>query len=219
METGARLVDKIKFPRTTHLPWSPGYTGDDVRAQRVDIPLGTDVVVTEKLDGENTSVGRNFVHARSTFGRRSESLGFARNVAAGFQLLLPTNLTLVFENLYAVHSIHYDIEPRLVLIAAYKQRADGVFILSWDEITDWGNEIGQRVAPVLYRGDFVIPLPYACFTGRSVLGGEQEGYVVRLAGEFPLAKYDTSVFKYVRAGHVADNAEHWMNKPIVRQGQ
>lgn len=212
-------MNKIKFPRTTHLPWSPGYTVDDVRARWVDSLWGTEVVVTEKLDGENTSVGRDFVHARSTFGRKSESLGFARNVAAGFQLLLPTNLTLVFENLYAVHGIHYDCEPRLVLIAAYEQRPDGLFVLSWDEITEWGNETGQRVAPVLYRGDFVVPLPSSCFTRQSMLGGEQEGYVVRLVGEFPLTEYGTNVFKFVRAGHVAENAEHWMNKPTVRQGQ
>ena len=215
-------MDKIKFPRTAHLPWSVGIGGDDIIAAQsnVDNLLRNTVVVTEKLDGENTSVGRSFVHARSIDGRKSESLGFARTISARFQLQIPADMVLVFENLYAVHSILYDYEPTLVLIAAYRQAKDGLLsVLSWLETVEWADNIGQRVAPVLLAGLATPSTVQACYTGKSKLGGEQEGYVVRNTDAFPLDAYGENVFKWVRAGHVAPNATHWMNRTIIKQGK
>ena len=39
----------------------------------------------------------------------------------------------------------------------------------------------------------------AYYTGKSVYGGEQEGYVVRLANEFPIQEYNVSAAKFVRS--------------------
>ena len=214
-------MDKVKFPRTPHLPWSPGVSGDDIVAskQRTDVLLAAPVVVTEKLDGENTSVGKDFVYARAIVGRKSESLGFARTVAARFQLQIPQNTVLVFENLYAVHSIAYEWEPMLALIAVYEMRNGQPFVLAWDDVLEWGNRIGQMVAPVLYEGIATPADLKACFTGTSRLGGEQEGYVVRTQQAFPLADYAANVFKWVRPNHVASNAKHWSTQAITRQGK
>ncbi|MET3986910.1 hypothetical protein ABIC27_004807 [Streptomyces sp. PvR034] len=47
---------RTHYPRTPHLPWSPGATPDDVRAGDLSgLPglRGREVVVTEKLDGSN----------------------------------------------------------------------------------------------------------------------------------------------------------------------
>ncbi len=43
---------RIKYPRTFHLPWSPGLTKDDKRIENLDGFIGREVVVTEKMDGE-----------------------------------------------------------------------------------------------------------------------------------------------------------------------
>lgn len=42
-----------KYNRTYHLPWSPGTTSDDRISKSVDSLLNYEIVITEKLDGEN----------------------------------------------------------------------------------------------------------------------------------------------------------------------
>ena len=56
---------RVHYPRTPHLPWSPGVSADDVRAADLAGLAGREVVVTEKLDGENTTLYRDGLHARS----------------------------------------------------------------------------------------------------------------------------------------------------------
>jgi hypothetical protein len=43
----------IKYPRTLHLPWSPGLTNDDRQLKSTEHFEGREVVVTVKMDGEN----------------------------------------------------------------------------------------------------------------------------------------------------------------------
>ena len=47
---------KIKYPKTMHLPWSRGYTDDDKILRSTDHFVGKEVVITEKMDGENTTM-------------------------------------------------------------------------------------------------------------------------------------------------------------------
>ena len=60
---------RYKYPRTTHLPWSRSVSVDDlVYRPHLDhgvYPEGTEVVITEKMDGENTSIYHDGLHARS----------------------------------------------------------------------------------------------------------------------------------------------------------
>lgn len=56
---------KMKYPRTMHLPWSRGYTDDDKILRATDHFAGQEVVITEKMDGENTTMYPDFIHARS----------------------------------------------------------------------------------------------------------------------------------------------------------
>lgn len=59
------MSQKYKYPRTYHVPWSPGTTSDDRLLKSVDQFVGKCVVVTEKMDGENTTMSKDYVHARS----------------------------------------------------------------------------------------------------------------------------------------------------------
>jgi hypothetical protein len=59
-------IKRSKYPRTPHLPWSPGRTGDDILLDSIrHLERLQDVVVTEKRDGENTTLYRDYLHARS----------------------------------------------------------------------------------------------------------------------------------------------------------
>ena len=57
----------MKYPRTYHLPFSPGATKDDKRLSGdwFSHYKGKEVVITEKLDGENSCITRYDVFARS----------------------------------------------------------------------------------------------------------------------------------------------------------
>lgn len=64
---------RIKYPRTLHLPWSLGRTSDDKVLSSMDHFSGREVVVTEKMDGENTTIYSDGLHARSTTSQRHPS--------------------------------------------------------------------------------------------------------------------------------------------------
>ena len=56
-----------KYPRTYHLPYSPGTTSDDriLHGEWFKHYEGKEIVITEKLDGENTAMTRDDVYART----------------------------------------------------------------------------------------------------------------------------------------------------------
>ena len=66
------MSNLVKYGRTFHLPWSPGATDDDKVLDSVAHFVGHDVVVTEKMDGENTTVyPTGYTHARSVDSKKS----------------------------------------------------------------------------------------------------------------------------------------------------
>jgi hypothetical protein len=42
-----------------------------------------------------------------------------------------------------------------------------------------------------------------------------EGYVVRLAGEFPYSAFPLSVAKFVRKGHVQTTKHNWRTQAVI----
>ena len=63
------ISQRYKYPRTPHLSFSPGVGGDDIKLDSNKIFANCQVVVTEKLDGENTTFYPNYIHARSLDSR------------------------------------------------------------------------------------------------------------------------------------------------------
>jgi len=54
----------VKYPRTWHVPWSEGMNDDDRLLPDMSSFEGRSVLVTEKMDGENTTMYRDHIHAR-----------------------------------------------------------------------------------------------------------------------------------------------------------
>ena len=50
------FADRVKYPRTFHLMWSPGMNRDDRMMENTDIFEGQQVMICEKLDGDRKSV-------------------------------------------------------------------------------------------------------------------------------------------------------------------
>ena len=82
--------------------------------------------------------------------------------------------------------------------------------LSWDETLAIFAELGIVPVNVLYDGIY----------DEDMIGQyrwnmrKMEGYVLRIADEFPLSEFELSIGKHVRDGHI-ETDEHWMRKPIV----
>ena len=207
------MREKAKYPRTPHLPWSPGSTADDILLDSIEaLSLMDEVVVTEKLDGENTTLHRDYAHARSPNSGYHPSRSWVSMLHGSIGHLIPEKMKVCGENVFARHSIHYgSLESYFYVFAVI----EGDTVLSWDDTVDVIESLDLVRAPLLYRGIWDIDKIKSCWTGISRCGGEQEGYVVRNAGRFELDNFQDNIAKYVRSGHVASET-HWMKGPVVR---
>jgi len=203
------MIRRVKYPRTPHLPWSPGGTSDDKRLHDLSAFQGRSVVVTEKLDGENTTCyADGYLHGRSIDGDHS-SRSWAKRFWAERAHLLPEGWRLCAENLTAVHSIRYK-QLSSYLFGLSIWTAENV-CLSWNDTRDWLDLLGMPHPPLLYEGTFDINIIQSLHVPQRD-DATREGYVVRIADAFAFDEFGQSVAKYVRRGHVQTN-QHWMHGP------
>lgn len=205
---------EVKYPRTPHLPWSEGASEDDIQLINAEMFEGKNVVVTEKLDGENTTMTFDRVHARSLDSRDHPSRHWVKSLWSQMCFDIPAGMRIVGENLYAKHSISYERLPSYFLVFAV---FDGSTCLSWTETEEWCRLFGLHHVPVIYTGPWERTRIMQCYTGQSKCGGLQEGYVVRDMGRFSFGQFSSNVAKFVRKGHV-QTSEHWMMQKIVPNG-
>ena len=199
-----------KYGRTHHLPTSPGVSSDDKVLQSIDGLTGDDIVVTEKMDGENTTIHWRGTYARSPDSRYHPSRDWLKAFAASVSPQLGENERVVGENLFARHSIGYDRLPSYFLGFAWI--IDDV-IQSWDDSMVRFRALGIVPVPLLYRGPYR-PGLFDRLTASLDLH-HQEGFVVRIADAFPESLMQSRMGKYVRQGHV-ESEEHWMTSPMVK---
>ena len=210
-----------KYPRSFHLPWSPGGTSDDKRLRDVGRLVDTEVVITEKCDGSNLTYTRKSVFSRSHAGPPSHpSFDLAKATHARIAHMLPEGLSLFCEYCYAVHSIEYDALVDHSMVFGARDDTTGVF-LDWDSVVARALDVGLPTVPVLFRGVVgsartLEALTTSLSAEPSALGGMREGVVVRRAGAFTEAELATSLGKWVRRDHVQTD-EHWSHQAIRPQ--
>jgi len=199
---------RYKYPRTPHLPWSPGAGGDDTVLGQAAGFDGLEVVVTEKLDGENTTLYRSGLHARSLDPRPHPSRDWVKGLQGRIGYLIPPGWRVCGENLYARHSLGYDaLESYFYLFSVWDENN---VALGWDDTLAWAGQLGVPTPRQLYRGLW----NEALVRGLPVNPEVMEGYVVRTAGSFRFAAFQDHLAKYVRAGHVQTDG-HWMHQAVV----
>lgn len=200
-----------KYPRTPHLPWSPGVSSDDVRILDATIFQGREVVVTEKMDGENTTLYRDHIHARSLDSRHHPSRDWVKQWHASIAYSIPQDWRVCGENLYAQHSVAYS--QLASYFYGFSVWNDENTCLSWADTEEWFELLGVHSVPVLYRGIW----DEAVIRAVKVETGAVEGYVVRLADAFSYEDFKYSVAKWVRPNHVQTD-QHWMFAELVANG-
>lgn len=199
---------RVKYPRTPHLPWSPGATSDDLRQGDVNNFDGKFVVVTEKMDGENTSLYSDYMHARSVDSRFHPSRTWVKALQAEIGYKIPHGWRICGENLYARHSIAY--EDLASYFMAFSVWNEGNECLSWDESKSLFKQLGLTTPKELYMGLWCEK------TIRNIAldTDRQEGYVVRVADRFHFSEFAQCVAKWVRKNHVITE-QHWMHAEVI----
>lgn len=203
------MTDCVKYPKTMHLPWSPGLQNDDRVIPHLEHFRGHEVVVTEKMDGENTTMYRFNIHARSIDGRHHPSRNWVKMFWAQRQWLIPPGVRICGENMYARHSIAYDELETYFYAFGYW---DGNTCLDWDTTLALFDRWDFTPVPTLWRGKFDETILREIADDLDL--ERQEGYVVRVVDSFKLNEFSTAVAKWVRPGHVQTNT-HWMHSEII----
>lgn len=96
-----------KYSRTFHFPWSKTVASDDKVLSDISCFIGSEVVVTEKMDGENTSMYQCVIHARSIDSINHLSRDWVKNFWNEIRYNIPVGWRICGENLYAKYSISY----------------------------------------------------------------------------------------------------------------
>lgn len=207
------MTERYKYPRTTHLPWSPGATSDDLVSSDLS-GLKGEVVITTKMDGENTTIyPDSYTHARSVDSKYHISRAWVKSFAASVSYRIPEGLRLCGENMTALHSIDYfNLDSYFLLFSVW----EGDTVWSWEDTVELANELGVIYVPVLYRGTMPDQKWFRQLES-DLLHQKQEGYVIRSAESFTREEFPDKVMKWVRKNHVQTN-EHWTNQSFVQNG-
>ena len=206
------FTTRVKYPRTHHLPWSQGKTEDDRVMDDLAQFQGQRVIVTDKMDGENTTWYSDYTHARSIDGRNHPSRAWAKNLWSQVCGDIPEGWRICGENLYARHSIAYtDLATYFMGFSVWNDRNQ---CLDWDTTQEWFQLLGITSVPVLYDGVWDERRIRGLYDDRRDRE-TREGYVVRLARGFEYGEFRRSVAKFVRANHVSPESHHWFAQQIV----
>lgn len=199
-----------KYNRTLHLPQSLGVTNDDKLHKSIQQFDGIEVVVTEKMDGENTTIHCNGTHARSIDSKYHPSRSWMKQFAASISPSLSPNERVIGEYMFAQHSIDYD-------------NLDTYFYgFAWfidDELQSWNDTmirfISLNITPVpkLYQGIYYANL--IDDIASSLDTTKQEGFVLRSSSKIKNEDFSKYVGKFVRKGHVQTD-KHWMHSEIIQ---
>lgn len=215
----------LKYPRSLHLPFSPGASSDDkiMSEEEFEKFLDIEVVITEKLDGSNVCLTKHQVYSRSHSGPAThKSFNPLKKLHAYLKQDIPEGISVFGEWCYAVHSIEYLMLQSYLNIFAVRDDKTEEWA-DWDEVVLWADELGVATVPVILRG--VISDKYKLkeliveFSKlNSFYGPTREGVVLRRTSPLKINKLNQieGLGKWVRENHVQTD-EHWKNKPIVVQ--
>ena len=200
-----------KYNRTYHLPFSPGSTNDDRISKSVDSLLNKDIVITEKLDGENCGMIRDGVFARSHAAFTTSA--WSREVRQIHSLIknsIDDGVFIFGENMEGIHSIEYSNLKSYFYMFGVR---DNNIWIPWESVEEYSFLLDIPTVPVLFKGIIkdekeLKQIVEDLVSKPSELGGQREGIVIRSAGMFHNDDFSENVMKWVRKGHVQTD-EHW----------
>jgi hypothetical protein len=192
----------IKYPRTPHLPYSPGFDVTDEMIVSDDSFVGDEVVVMEKMDGENTTIYNDGTfHARSVDSRGAPWRSWvAREAARLSSYNVQSGWRICGENMFARHSIGYDDLKSFFLCFSIW---DEEYCHPWGQTVEFMRMLELERPATIYHGTYDREKILTNFESyRKDIGREVEGFVVRRTHGFFQSSFDLNVAKWVREDHV-----------------
>lgn len=202
------MTKHYKYPRTPHLPWSLGVNNDDTKLTNTRHFESKDVIITEKLDGENTSMYADHIHARSLDSKNHPSRDWVKALHAQKAHLIPEGWRVCGENLYAKHSIAYQNLSTYFYVFSIWDESNTC--LNWHDTQEWTELLELELAPIIYKGKW----NETKIRNMTLDLTKKEGYVVRTQTAFHYTTFKQNIAKWVRKNHVQTN-QHWMHSQII----
>ncbi len=215
-------MESKKYNRTFHLPWSKGATNDDKIATDLSSLINSEIIITEKMDGSNTSLEANGCFARTHSGPPTHaSFDGLKALHSQVRYRIPSNIQLFGEWCFALHSIAYsELTNYFMLFNVRDYNYEEPVWASWEEVELWASEIDVPTVPLLFKGVCKSPNELMSLTDSFMIqpskcGGIREGVVVRIASSFTDKDFPSCVMKCVRANHV-QTSDHWKDQEIIK---
>jgi len=204
------MNDYYKYPRTYHLPWSLGSTNDDKFLETTKDFFCILFVVTEKLDGENTNMYPDRIHARSIDSNDHPTRHYVKGIWGRIKHEIPDGWRICGENMYAKHSILYDnLETYFYVFSIWDENN---ICLSFEDTKYICKELNITHVPVIniiqYNEDYLKEL------AKTFDVEKKEGYVIRNINSFHFDEFNQNVAKWVREKHIQTD-QHWMYQTII----
>ena len=220
----------IKYQRTYHLPWS-NLLKDDRIMKDDSCFEGERVIVSLKMDGENTTWYNDFDHARSLNSGSREDRNWVKGLWAQKAWNLDNNMRICGENLFAKHTVHYsNLSSYFMVFSIWEDNT----CLSWDETVEYCKILELETTPIIYDGIYDRKKIQDLFLkdGKEDLAEHKclwsdktgttyntnEGYVIRVAKSFDYRDFRKSIGKFVRPEfkYAVNNSHgHWASQKIV----
>ena len=204
-------IPEHKYFKTYHFPWTQASTKDDKiltlkEVERDFYPM-EDAYASIKYDGECTTIGRGYSHARSLDSKDHWSRKHIKQLSDVLHKDIEPGWRICGENMLATHSIRYtNLESFFYVFSVWDETNTR---LSLDEMTEYCDFLGLTMAKVLKRG----PFRGFYFGDNFKLDLEKdEGYIISNSGRFHHSEAKHNLAKMVRKGHVQTD-EHWMSRP------
>lgn len=210
---------KQKYHRTFHLPWTQSASDDDktltVKEIKDNFVPMEDCFISEKRDGENTTIGRDYSHARSVDSKDHWSRHHIKQLTANLSSEIPEGWRICGENLLAVHSVKYtELDSFFEVFSIWNEHS---IRLDLDETIEYCDLLGLKFVPIIARGsykDIVTPQQIKNNFGLDLT--KSEGYVIANANSYHYDDARKNMGKFVRAFHVQTDDTHWFTKAPVR---
>ena len=205
-------MEKIKYPRTYHVPWSTG-TSDDKTHENDNFLQGMNVIVTLKMDGENTSIYyRGEIHARSLERPNHPSQSWVKQLAGEIGWQLTENVRVCGENLYAKHTVEYNDLPTYFMVFSIWK---GDKCANWIETKMICDALNLTTVPVIYVGSYDKEAILRAFEPYK---NNHEGYVIRNANEFLYEDFKYNTAKFVNPEFrqtLKESTVHWATAKVI----
>ncbi|WP_208544981.1 RNA ligase family protein [Mycolicibacterium neoaurum] len=154
-------------------------------------------IVTEKMDGGNVTLARDYFHARSTNSGTPPWERYAKTVWGKVAHDIPAGWRVSAESLWAQRSVPYANLPSYLMVIGVWNETE---LLPWTETVEWAHLLDLPTVPVLGVGES----ERQCLELWSTIHSPEssEGFVVRAAGAVPYREFGNCVAKWVRPNHV-----------------